>query len=176
MPSDSTQQDGQEEETRESIWSVDKRVRRVYTFLFSLSVIAGAVYVLVWYGVKDVVEFWQLVAPLIFVSAGLSVVMADVVIGGVMALTDWVLERRRKREMQRAQEREQERKERARARRATRARRMRERRELEELRSSLEETRNSLKQWEGWNARRVEAEQNGGGFDEPPPSTISSIG
>ena len=154
MPSDSTQQDGQEEETRESIWSVDKRVRRLYTFLFSLSVIAGVVYVLVWYGVKDAVEFWQLVAPLIFVSAGLSVVMADVVIGGIMALTDWVLERRRKRQMQREQER----------------------RELEELRSSLEETRNSLKQWEGWNARRVEAEQNGGGFDEPPPSAIESIG
>ena len=154
MPSDSTQQDGQEEETRESIWSVDKRVRRLYTFLFSLSVITGAVYVLLWYGVKDAVEFWQLVAPLIFVAAGLSVVMADVVIGGIMALTDWVLERRRKRQMQREQER----------------------RELEELRSSLEETRNSLKQWEGWNARRVEAEQDGGGFDEPPPSTISSIG
>ena len=143
MPSDSTQQDGQEEETRESIWSVDKRVRRLYTFLFSLSVIAGVVYVLVWYGVKDAVEFWQLVAPLIFVAAGLSVVMADVVIGGVMALTDWVLERRRKRQMQRE----------------------RERRELEELRSSL-------KQWEDWNARRVEAEQNGGGFDESPPTSV----
>ncbi len=136
-------------------------MRRLYTFLFSLSVITGAVYVLLWYGVKDAVEFWQLVAPLIFVSAGLSVVMADVVIGGVMALTDWVLERRRKREMQR----EQERKERARARRATRARRMRARRELEELRSNL-------KRWEAWNARRVEAEQNGGGFDESPPTSV----
>lgn len=168
MPSDSTQQDGQEDEPRESIWSVDKRVRRLYTFLFSLSLSAGAAYVLLWHGVKNPVEFWQLVAPLILVSAGLSVVMADVVIGGVMALTDWVLERRRKREMQR----EQERRERARARRATRARRVRERRELEELRSSLEETRSSLKQWEDWNARRVEAERNGGGFDESPPTSV----
>ena len=156
MSSDSTQQDGQRDETRESIWSVDKRVRRLYTFLFSLSLIAGAVYVLVWHGVKNVVEFWQLVAPLILVSAGLSVVMADVVIGGMMAITDWVLERRRKRQLQREREHRE---------------RERERRELAELRSSLEETRSSLKQWEDWNARRVEAEQNGGGFDEPPPTS-----
>lgn len=65
-----------------------------------------------------------------------------------MAITDWVLERRRKREMQREQER----------------------RELEEARSHLAEARSSVKKWEDWNARRVEAEQNGGGFDEPPPS------
>ncbi len=157
-------------------------MRHFYTFLFSLSLVAGAVYVLVWHGVKNVVEFWQLVAPLILVSAGLSVVMADVVLGGMMALTDWVLERRRKREMQR----EQERQEHARARRAARTRRVRERRELRELRSSLEEThssleetrssleetRSSLKRWEDWNARRVESEQNGGGFDEPPPTSV----
>ena len=152
MSSDSTQQDGQGDEARESIWSVDKRVRRLYTFLFSLSLIAGAVYVLLWHGVKNVVEFWQLVAPLILVSAGLSLVMADVVIGGVMAITDWVLERRRKRQMQREQERRE---------------RERERRELEEARSNV-------KKWEDWNARRVEAEQNGGGFDEPPPASVDA--
>ena len=74
-----------------------------------------------------------------------------------MAITDWVLERRRKRQMQREQEHRE---------------RERERRELEELRSDLAEARSNVKRWEGWNARRVEAEQNGGGFDEPPPASV----
>ncbi len=139
---------------RESIWSVDERVRRLYTLLFSLSLVAGTVYVLVWHGVKNPVEFWQLVAPLILVSAGLSLVVSDVVIRGVMAITDWVLERRRKRHIQREQERRE---------------RERERRELEEARSNV-------KKWEAWNARRVAAGQNGGGFDEPPPSSVDHSG
>ena len=28
----------------------------------------------------------------------------------------------------------------------------------------------AFEEWEAWNARRLAAERNGGGFDEPPPS------
>ncbi len=136
-------------------------MQRLYTLLFSLLLVASMVYVLLWHGVKNIVEFWQLVAPLILVSAGLSLVMADVVIGGAMAITDWVLERRRKRHIQREQERRE---------------REREHRELEEARSNLEEARSNVKKWEAWNARRVAAEQNGDEFDEPPPSSVVRIG
>lgn len=74
-----------------------------------------------------------------------------------MVIASWALDKRDEYREKRRQRREE------------RQRRQEEHRHRQEERRQ-EARREAYAEWEAWNARRLAAEQNGGAFDEPPPS------
>lgn len=81
-------------EERESIWSVQKRVRNFYGLLFSFLLVAGAIYL----GTQTTtfLAFLPRFGVLVVGVAAVSMVVADI-LGGIMGIADIVQDWREKR-------------------------------------------------------------------------------
>ena len=155
----------EDNEQRESIWSVHPRVRRLYFILFVSSLVLGVIYILLFRGVSSADEFFEKVATFGIATAILSLGAAEIV-GSIMVITEWLITKRDKARAARDQAvaaRDQAVAARDRARAAKYA----------EARNLGKDTAFDL--WEAWNTRRLEAEKNGGDFNEPPPSRETTV-
>lgn len=81
-------------EERESIWSVQKRVRNFYGVLFSTLLVAGTIYLVT--QKTTFLDFLPLFGVLVVGVAAVSMVVADV-LGGIMGIADLVQDWRQKR-------------------------------------------------------------------------------
>lgn len=162
----------EDNEQRESIWSVHTRVRRLYFILFVSSLVLGVLYILLVRGVSSADEFFEKVATFGVATAILSLGAAELV-GSIMVITEWLITKRDKARVARDRE--------IAARDQAIAARDQAVAERDQARAAkYAEARNLGKDrafdlWEAWNARRLEAEKNGGDFDEPPPSRETGV-
>ena len=148
----------EDNEQRESIWSVHPRVRRLYFILFVSSLVLGVIYILLFRGVSSADEFFEKVATFGIATAILSLGAAEIV-GSIMVITEWLITKRDKARAARDQ--------------AVAARDRARAAKYAEARNLGKDTAFDL--WEAWNTRRLEAEKNGGDFNEPPPSRETTV-
>lgn len=117
--------------------------------------LVGAVLVVVYVRIDGVREFLEIIVTLGAASAILSLGAAEIA-SVTVALTEWLLAKRDE----------------ARARvTKLQAEARREGRAEGRVEGRAEGYEQAATEWSAWNARREEAEQNGGGFQEPPPGT-----
>ena len=129
-------------EQRESIWSVSKGVKHVYFALFIGLFSAGTLWTVA-QGVASVAALWRDLASLAVTAAAVSMVVTETgryVMVLAAAFEEW-REKRRREQIARAV-----------------------------AVAKAEERRESDAEWEAWNERRMQAEQRGEPFAEPPPS------
>ena len=154
---------------RESMWSVPRRFRRVYFPLFYSLAIIGIGWS-VWYEVSRAGPGWSyhdianaviMKAPAILLSAAfISLVITE----GSMVLAEMVGDYLRKRRA--AATAEAAAKGRAKGRAEGRAKGRAEGRAEGRVQMGRE--------WSAWNRRRLEAEERGEDFDEPPPDSSAN--
>ena len=139
---DELQQQRVSGEQRESIWSVGKSVKHVYFALFIVQFSAGTIWT-VQQGVESPAALWHDLAALAVTAAALSMVVTETgryLMVLAAAFEEW-----------------------------------REKRRREQIARAVAETeaatlRGADAEWEAWNERRMQAEQRGEPFAEPPPS------
>ena len=129
-------------EQRESIWSVSKGVKHIYFALFIVQFGAGTIWT-VQQGVESPAALWHDLSALAVTAAALSMVVTETgryVMVLAAAFEEW-REKRRQEQIARAV-----------------------------AEAKAEERRESNAEWDAWNERRMQAEQRGEPFAEPPPS------
>ena len=129
-------------EQRESIWSVSKGVKNVYFALFIVQFGAGTIWTVA-QGVASPAALWHDLSALAVTAAALSMVVAETgryVMVLAAAFEEW-REKRRREQIARAV-----------------------------AAAAAETLRGADAEWEAWNERRMQAEQRGEPFEEPPPS------
>ena len=129
-------------EQRESIWSVGKGVKHFYFALFILQFSAGTIWAIA-RGVESLVVLWQVLASLAITAAAVSLVVTETgryLMVLAAAFEEW-REKRRREQIARA-----------------------------EAIALVKGRRESDAEWDAWNERRMQAEQRGELFQEPPPS------
>ena len=133
-------------EPRESIWSVSKGVKHVYFALFIVLFSAGTIWTVA-QGVESLAALWQVLASLAITAAAVSMVLTETE-RYLMVLAATFEEWREKRRQEQI----------ARAVAAAKAE------------VATETRRESDAEWDAWLQRRMQAEQRGEPFAEPPPS------
>ena len=123
--------------------------------------LVGAVLVAVTVPINGVRDFLEIVATLGLAAAILSLGAAETA-SFTVALTEWLLT---KRDEARARVTKLQEEARSKGRAEGRA----EGRVKGRAEGRAEGYEQAAAEWSAWNARREEAEQNGGGFQEPPP-------
>ena len=139
---DELQQQRVSGEQHESIWSVGKGVKHVYFALFIVQFSAGTIWT-VQQGVEGPAALWHDLSSLAVTAAALSMVVTETgryLMVLAAAFEEW-----------------------------------REKRRREQIARAVAETeaatlRGADAEWEAWLQRRVQAEQRGEPFAEPPPS------
>ena len=129
-------------EPRESIWSVSKGVKHVYFALFIGQFGAGTLWTVV-QGAVSVPALWHDLSSLAITAAALSMVVTETgryLMVLAAAFEEW-REKRRQEQIARAV-----------------------------AAGVAEGHRESDAEWDAWNERRMQAEQRGKPFAEPPPS------
>ena len=129
-------------EQRESIWSVSKGVKHVYFALFIGQFTAGTIW-MVQQGVASLAALCHDLAALAITAAAVSMVLTETgryVMVLAAAFEEW-REKRRQEQIARAV-----------------------------AAAEAKTVRENNAEWEAWNERRLQAEQRGEPFDEPPPS------
>ena len=129
-------------EQRESIWSVGRSVKHVYFALFIVQFGAGTIWTVL-QGVESLAALWRDLSSLAITAAALSMVVTET--GRYMMVLAAAFEE------------------------------WREKRRREQIARAVAETeaatlRGADAEWEAWNERRMQAEQRGEPFAEPPPS------
>lgn len=130
------------DEQRESIWSVSKGVKHVYFALFILQFSAGTIWTML-QGAESVSALWHDLSSLAITAAALSMVATETgryLMVLAAAFEEW-REKRRQEQIARAV-----------------------------AAGVAEGHRESDAEWEAWLQRRMQAEQRGEPFAEPPPS------
>ena len=129
-------------EQRESIWSVSKGVKHVYFALFIGLFSAGTLWTVA-QGVESLEALWQVLAALAVTAAAVSMVLTETgryLMVLAAAFEEW-REKRRQEQIARAV-----------------------------AEALAKERRESDAEWDAWLQRRMQAEQRGEPFAEPPPS------
>ena len=129
-------------EQRESIWSVSKGVKHVYFALFIGQYVAGTVWTVV-QGVASAAALWDALSSLAITVAAGSMVITETgryLMVLAAAFEEW-REKRRREQIARAV-----------------------------AAAVAEERRGTDAEWDAWLQRRLQAEQRGEPFTEPPPS------
>ena len=129
-------------EQRESIWSVSKGVKNVYFALFIVQFGGGTIWTVA-QGVESPAALWHDLSALAVTAAALSMVVTETgryVMVLAAAFEEW-REKRRREQIARAV-----------------------------AAAAAETLRGADAEWEAWNERRMQAEQRGEPFEEPPPS------
>ena len=139
---DELQQQRVSGEQRESIWSVGKGVKHVYFALFIVQFSAGTIWT-VQQGVASLAALWHDLSALAVTAAALSMVVTETgryVMVLAAAFEEWQ-EKRRREQIARA---------------------------VAEAEAAT--LRGADAEWEAWLQQRMQAEQRGEPFAEPPPS------
>ena len=134
------------DEQRESIWSVSKGVKHVYFALFILQFSAGTIWTVA-QGAESVSVLWHDLSSLAITAAALSMVATETgryLMVLAAAFEEW-REKRRQEQIARAVA-------------------------AAKAEVAAETLRENDAEWEAWLQRRMQAEQRGEPFDEPPPS------
>ena len=162
-----------QDEERESIWSVRKDDLAWYSVLFPVLWLIGTVYytVTIFLRHENFADAIDMLIVRIGVTGLSSAVLSLMIIAGkrglVMPLFNWYADREAKRKQRSEQDRQRGLAE-------GRSEGLAEGRVEGRIEGRVEGRAEGLAeanaQWEAWNARRQVAEANGGGFDEPPPS------
>ena len=129
------------DEQRESIWSVSKGVKHVYFALFIVLFSAGTIWTVA-QGAESVSALWHDLSSLAITAAALSMVATETgrYLMVLAAAFEEWREKRRQEQIARA------------------------------VAAATADGEQRLAEWEAWNERRVQAEQRGEPFAEPPPS------
>ncbi len=129
------------DEQRESIWSVSKGVKHVYFALFIVQFSAGTIWTVA-QGAESVSALWHDLSSLAITAAALSMVATETgrYLMVLAAAFEEWREKRRQEQIARA------------------------------VAAATADGERRLAEWEAWNERRVQAEQRGKPFAEPPPS------
>ena len=180
-PADQPDQD----EERESIWSVRKEDLAWYSVLFPVLWLIGTVYytVTIFLRHENFADAIDMLIVRIGVTGLSSAVLSLMIIAGkrglVMPLFNWYADREAKRKQRSEQDRQRGLAEGrsegrseglAEGRVEGRVEGRAEGRVEGRVEGRAEGIAEANAQWEAWNARREVAAANGGGFDEPPPS------
>ena len=134
------------DEQRESIWSVSKGVKHVYFALFILQFSAGTIWTVA-QGAESVSALWHDLSSLAITAAALSMVATETgryLMVLAAAFEEW-REKRRQEQIARAVA-------------------------AAKAEVAAETLRENDAEWEAWLQRRMQAEQRGEPFAEPPPS------
>ena len=137
-------------EQRESIWSVSKGVKHVYFALFIGQYVAGTIWTVV-PGVESASALWDDLSSLAITAAAGSLVVTETgryLMVLAAAFEEW-REKRRLAQIARAVA-------------------------AAKVEVAAETLRGADAEWDAWNQRRLDAEQRGERFDEPPPSAQRS--
>ena len=133
-------------EQRESIWSVSKGVKHVYFALFIGQYVAGTIWTVV-QGVASAAALWDALSSLAITVAAGSMVITETgryLMVLAAAFEEW-REKRRLEQIARAVA-------------------------AAEVVAVAKTVRGTDAEWDAWNQRRLQAEQRGEPFTEPPPS------
>ncbi len=133
-------------EQRESIWSVGKSVKHIYFALFIVQFTAGTIWAVL-QGVESVAALWHDLSALAITAAAVSMVLTETgryLMVLAAAFEEW-REKRRREQIARAVA-------------------------VAKAETEAETLRGADAEWEAWLQRRMQAEQRGEPFTEPPPS------